>query len=69
MMCKKLTQNFPNFLGADVNIAGTMDKEFPLVTAVKSSSARCVKEILRMYPKQLHVQVSTGLLLSTHFDY
>ena len=46
-----------NFKGADVNIAGTVDDEVPLVTAVKSSSARCVKEILQMYPKQLHVQV------------
>ena len=43
--------------GADVNIAGTTDEEVPLVTAVKSSSARCVKEIIQMYPKQLHVQV------------
>ena len=53
------------FTGADVNIAGTMDNEQPLVTAVKSSSARCVKEILQMYPKQLHAQVRQGILLCT----
>ena len=35
-----------------------MDNDQPLVTAVKSSSARAVKEILQMYPKQLHAQVS-----------
>lgn len=43
--------------GADVNMAGTMDNETPLETAVNSSNARCVKEIIQMYPKQLHVQV------------
>lgn len=42
-----------------------MDNEQPLVTAVKSSSARCVKEILQMYPKQLHAQVRQGILLCT----
>ena len=38
--------------GADLNIAGTVDDEVPLVTAVKSSSAKAVKEILQTYPKQ-----------------
>ena len=46
-------------VGADVNIAGTVDEETPLALAVKSSSARCVKEIIQMYPKQLHVQVGS----------
>lgn len=42
--------------GADVNVTGTTDHEFPIQTAVQSSSARCVKEIIQMYPKQLHTQ-------------
>ena len=44
--------------GADVNIAGTVeDGEFPIHTALKSSSTKCVKEIIQMYPNQLHTQV------------
>ena len=43
--------------GADVNVTGTHDKEYPIHSALKSSSARCVKEIVKMYPKQLHTQV------------
>ena len=41
-----------------MNIAGTLDQALPLHTALKSSSARCVKEIIQMYPKQLHAKVS-----------
>ena len=39
-----------------MNVAGTVDDEIPLVTAVKSSSAKCVKEILQMYPKHISSQ-------------
>ena len=57
-------------VGADVNIAGTVDEETPLALAVKSSSARCVKEIIQMYPKQLHVQVgSLNLFFLKIFSY
>ena len=58
---------FFNLTGADVNMAGTMDNETPLETAVNSSNARCVKEIIQMYPKQLHVQV--GLTIhNSHYN-
>ena len=40
-----------------MNVTGTHDKEYPIHSALKSSSARCVKEIVKMYPKQLHTQV------------
>jgi hypothetical protein len=49
--------NASPFSGADVNVTGTKDKEFPIHSALNSSSARCVKEIIKMYPKQLHTQV------------
>jgi len=42
--------------GADINVTGTVSDEAPIHTALKSSSARCVKEIIQMYPKQLHTQ-------------
>ncbi len=48
--------------GADVNVAGTVDQELPIYTALKSSSTRCVKEIIQMYPKQLHTQVGQNSL-------
>ena len=51
-----------------MNVAGTVDDEVPLVTAVKSSSARCVKEILQMYPKQLSLQVGHFLTVSMQCD-
>lgn len=38
--------------GADVNIAGSADNVLP-IHAASSSSSRCVKEIITMYPKQL----------------
>ncbi len=49
-----------SLLGADVNVTGTLDKDLPIQTAVKSSSRRCVKEIIQMYPKQLHTKVRNG---------
>ena len=39
--------------GADVNVAGTGDNVLPIHAASNSSSSRCVKEIITMYPKQL----------------
>lgn len=42
--------------GADVNITGTLEHELPVQTASKSSNPKCVKEIIQMYPKQLHAQ-------------
>ena len=45
--------------GADVNVTGTLDEEYPIHAAMKSSSTRCVKEIIQMYPKQLNMQVRT----------
>ena len=53
-----------------MNVTGTHDKEYPIHSALKSSSARCVKEIVKMYPKQLHTQggpkgsVGAALLLA-----
>ncbi|XP_067128398.1 85/88 kDa calcium-independent phospholipase A2 [Centruroides vittatus] len=41
--------------GADVNIAGT-DDGVPLQCAVETSSASCAKEIIDMYPNQLHAK-------------
>lgn len=41
--------------GADVNIAGT-DDGVPLQCAVEISSASCAKEIIDMYPNQLHAK-------------
>ena len=35
-----------------MNIAGTVDNVLP-IHAASSSSTRCVKEIIKMYPKQL----------------
>jgi len=44
--------------GADVNQTGKVDGDLPLQSAVKSDSTKCVKEIIKMYPKQLHTKVS-----------
>ena len=52
---------FPS--GSDVNVTGTNDDEqLPLHSALDNSSARCVKEIIQMYPKQLHLKVSSVCL-------
>ena len=43
--------------GADMNMAGTMDDDdVSPDTLSKSPSAKCVKEILQMYPKQISCQ-------------
>jgi len=42
--------------GADVNTLGSIEKELPLHTALRSNNASCVKEILEMYPNQLHTK-------------
>ena len=47
-------------------MTGTLDKEYPIHSALKSSSARCVKEIVQMYPKQLQLKVR---IVSTHAGY
>jgi len=42
--------------GADVNTLGSVDQELPIHAALKSNNANCVKEILEMYPNQLHTK-------------
>jgi len=42
--------------GADVNTLGSVEKELPIHTALKSNNASVVKEILEMYPNQLHTK-------------
>jgi len=42
--------------GADVNTLGSVEKELPLHTALKSNNVSCVKEILEMFPNQLHTK-------------
>jgi len=42
--------------GADVNTLGSVEQELPLHTALKSNNVSCVKEILEMYPNQLHTK-------------
>ena len=53
---------FSLYTGADINVTGTVSDEAPIHTALKSSSARCVKEIIQMYPKQLHTQVGPSVI-------
>jgi len=42
--------------GADVNTLGSVEQELPLHTALKSNNVSCVKEILEMFPNQLHTK-------------
>ncbi len=40
-------------------------EEFPIHTALNSNSAGAVKEIIKMYPKQLHTKVRSRALASS----
>eukprot|EP00092_Neocalanus_flemingeri_P020293 GFUD01021983.1.p1 GENE.GFUD01021983.1~~GFUD01021983.1.p1 ORF type:complete len:830 (-),score=300.05 GFUD01021983.1:470-2959(-) len=42
--------------GADVNTLGSVEQELPLHTALKANNVGCVREILEMYPNQLHTK-------------
>ncbi len=48
-----------------MNVTGTVDKEYPTHSGLKRSSSRCVKEIIQMYPKQLHTKVRAKFVSAT----